>query len=105
MTSQRTGNGESWISLRACSTKNVTLAKKRSAPNQKHHQAGFDHLAGHGILKAPIAGSVAHYEVSRVGQQHIVRRQEEMRQQSARSALVQGPDANNRQDRKSHKYS
>ena len=68
------------------------VGEKEICIEPKHHQAGFDHLAGHGILKAPIAGSIAHYEVSRVEQQHLVRRKEEMRKQSDGSALVQGSD-------------
>src|SRR5260370_34063933 len=37
------------------------VGEKEICTEPKHHQAGFGHLAGHGILKAPIAGSIAHY--------------------------------------------
>jgi len=46
--------------LRACSTR-TRRWRKEICTEPKHHQAGFGHLAGHGILKAPIAGSIAHY--------------------------------------------
>src|SRR5258707_2656191 len=37
------------------------VGEKEICTEPKHHQAGFGHLAGHRILKAPIAGSIAHY--------------------------------------------
>ena len=40
--------------------KECSVGEKEIGTEPKHHQARFGHLARHGILKAPIAGSIAH---------------------------------------------